>query len=122
MTVDIDGAFVFDSFEHRVDYDEGACPSDTGTTYQPNTAHHIMYHTPVLRPFSGTTRVGRYSPWPHFSNNGLQFYCQNVVPKYVLTFKYFRPALCFIFVYNCGLTVRNKRICYVMLCRLSSAR
>ena len=28
----------------------------------------------------------------------------------------FRPALCFIFVYNCGLTVRNKRICYVMLC------
>jgi len=91
VTVDIDGAFVFDSFEHRVDYDEGACPSDTGTTYQPNTAHHIMYHTPVLRPFSGTTRVGRYSPWPHFSNNGLQFYCQNVVPKYVLTFIYFRP-------------------------------
>jgi len=33
---------------------------------------------------------------------------------YVLTFIYFRPALCFIFVYNCGLTVRNKRICYVM--------
>ena len=28
---------------------------------------------------------------------------------------YFRHALCFIFVYNCGLTVRNKRICYVML-------
>ena len=28
---------------------------------------------------------------------------------------YFRPALRFIFVYNCGLTVRNKRICYVML-------
>ena len=24
-------------------------------------------------------------------------------------------ALCFILVYNCGLTVRNKRICYVML-------
>ena len=46
----------------------------------------------------------------------LQFYCHNVVPKYVLTFIYFRPALCFIFVYNCGLTVRNKRICYVMLC------
>ena len=31
----------------------------------------------------------------------------------------FRPALCFIFVYNCGLTVRNKRICYVMLCYVS---
>ena len=28
----------------------------------------------------------------------------------------FRPALCFILVYNCGLTVRNKRICYVTLC------
>ena len=28
---------------------------------------------------------------------------------------YFRPALCFILVYNCGLTVRNKRICYIML-------
>ena len=42
----------------------------------------------------------------------------NVVPKYVLTFIYFRHALCFIFVYNCGLTVRSKRICYVkpMLC------
>jgi len=26
------------------------------------------------------------------------------------------PPLCFIFVYNCGLTVRNKRICNVMLC------
>jgi len=26
-------------------------------------------------------------------------------------------ALCFIFVYNCGLTVRNKRICYVMRMR-----
>jgi len=36
-------------------------------------------------------------------------------PQYVLTFIYFRPALCFILVYNCGLTVRNKRICYVML-------
>ena len=44
------------------------------------------------------------------------FTCQNVVPKYVLTFIFFRPALCFIFVYNCGLTVCNKRICYVMLC------
>jgi len=33
-----------------------------------------------------------------------------------LTFIYFSPALCFIFVYNCGLTVRNKRICYVRLC------
>jgi len=29
---------------------------------------------------------------------------------------YFRTALCFILVYNCGVTVRNKRICYVMLC------
>jgi len=29
---------------------------------------------------------------------------------------YFRPALCFILVHNCGLTVRNKRICYVMSC------
>ena len=58
----------------------------------------------------------------HFSNNGLQFYCQNVVPKYVLTFIYFRPALCFIFVCNCGLTVRNKRVCYVMLCYKSSHR
>ena len=29
-------------------------------------------------------------------------------------FVYLRPALCFIPVYNCGLTVRNKRICYVM--------
>ena len=28
---------------------------------------------------------------------------------------YFRPALCFILVYDCGLTVRNKRICYFML-------
>ena len=28
--------------------------------------------------------------------------------------RYFRPALCFILVYNCGLTVRNKQICYVM--------
>ena len=60
--------------------------------------------------------------WPHFSNNGLQFCCQNVVPKYVLTFIYFRPALYFIFVYNCGLTVRNKRmLCYVMLCHRSAA-
>ena len=42
--------------------------------------------------------------------------CQNVVPQYVLTFIDFRPALCFILVYNGGLTVRNKRICYVMLC------
>jgi len=25
------------------------------------------------------------------------------------------PALCFILVYNCSLTVRNKQICYVML-------
>ena len=41
--------------------------------------------------------------------------CQNVVPQYVLTFIDFRPALCFILVYNGGLTVRNKRICYVML-------
>ena len=32
------------------------------------------------------------------------------------SFMYFRHALCFIFVYNCGLTVHNKRICYVMLC------
>ena len=36
---------------------------------------------------------------------------------YVLTFIYFGLALCFILVYNCGLTVRNKRICYVMLTR-----
>jgi len=42
--------------------------------------------------------------------------CQNVVPQYVLTFIDFRPALCFIPVYIGGLTVRNKRICYVMLC------
>ena len=35
--------------------------------------------------------------------------------KYWL-FIYFTPALCFILMYNCGLTVRNKRICYVMLC------
>ena len=28
---------------------------------------------------------------------------------------YFRPALCFIFVYNCCLTVRSKRICYVTI-------
>jgi len=27
-----------------------------------------------------------------------------------------RHRLSFIFVYNCSLTVRNKRICYVMLC------
>ena len=33
-----------------------------------------------------------------------------------IDFVCFRPALCFILVYNCGLTVRNKRICYVMLC------
>jgi len=32
--------------------------------------------------------------------------------QYVLTSIYFRPALCFILVYNCGLTVRNKWICY----------
>ena len=41
-----------------------------------------------------------------------------VVPQYVLTNLtciYFRPTLCFILVYNCGLTVRNKRICYVMI-------
>jgi len=31
-------------------------------------------------------------------------------------FLYFTPALCFILVYNCGLTVRNERLCYVMLC------
>ena len=29
-----------------------------------------------------------------------------------------RPALCFILVYNCGLTVRNKRIRYAMLSSL----
>ena len=34
--------------------------------------------------------------------------------QYVLTFIYYTPVLCFIFVHNCGLTVRNKRICYVM--------
>ena len=28
-----------------------------------------------------------------------EFYCQNVVPRCVLTFVYFRPALCFILVY-----------------------
>ena len=28
-----------------------------------------------------------------------EFYCQNVVPQCVLTFVYFRPALCFILVY-----------------------
>jgi len=32
-----------------------------------------------------------------------------------LTFIYFSPVLCFILEYNCGLTVRNKRICNVML-------
>ena len=32
-----------------------------------------------------------------------------------MSYIYFRPALCFILMYNCGLTVRNKRICYVML-------
>ena len=32
----------------------------------------------------------------------------------VLTFIYLRHSLCFILVYNCGLTVRNRRICYVM--------
>jgi len=42
-------------------------------------------------------------------------YCKNVVPQYVLTFIYFRPVLCFTLLYNCSLTVRNKRICYVML-------
>ena len=51
-----------------------------------------------------------------FSNNGLWLYCHNVVPQYVLTFICFRPALCFILVYDCGLTVHNKRICYVVLC------
>jgi len=30
-------------------------------------------------------------------------------------FLYFSHALCFTLVYNCGLTVRNKRICNVML-------
>jgi len=34
---------------------------------------------------------------------------------YWLLYIYFRPALCFILVYNCGLTVRSKRINYVML-------
>ena len=38
----------------------------------------------------------------------------------MLTFIYIRPALCFIFVYNCCLTVRNKWICYVMLCYVLS--
>jgi len=38
------------------------------------------------------------------------------VPQYVLCFIYSSPALCFILVYNCGLTVRNKRmLCYVMV-------
>jgi len=60
--------------------------------------------------------------WPHISNNGLQFYCQNVVPQYVSTFIYFRPALCFILVYNCGLTVRNKRIRYVMEMKILPGR
>ena len=46
-----------------------------------------------------------------------RIYCRNVVPQqaYVSTF-IFGPALCFILVYICGLTVRNKRISYVMLC------
>jgi len=35
---------------------------------------------------------------------------------YWLSGLYFSPALCSILAYNCGLTVRNKRICYVMLC------
>ena len=39
----------------------------------------------------------------------------------LLAFIYFRPALCFILVYNCVLTVRNKRICYVMLCAQANA-
>jgi len=30
-------------------------------------------------------------------------------------FIHFRPVLCFILMYNCGLTVRNKRICYVVM-------
>ena len=34
---------------------------------------------------------------------------------YWLLYTYFSPVFCFILVYNCGLTVRNKRICYVML-------
>ena len=34
---------------------------------------------------------------------------------YWLIYIYFRPVLCFILVYNCGLTVRNKRICYVVM-------
>ena len=45
-------------------------------------------------------------------------YCKNVVPQYVLTFIYFSPVLCFTLVYNCSLRVRNKQICYVMLCCL----
>jgi len=39
-----------------------------------------------------------------------------------LTFIYFRPALCFILVHNCGLTVRNKRICYAMICLETCSR
>jgi len=47
---------------------------------------------------------------------------QSVVPQYVLTSMYacISPALCFILVHNCGLTVRNKRICYVMLLQYSA--
>ena len=34
---------------------------------------------------------------------------------FVLTSIYFSPELRFILVYNCGLTVSNKRICYVIV-------
>ena len=46
----------------------------------------------------------------------LNDHSQNIVPQYVSTFIYFRPTLCFILVYNCGLTVHNKCICMLLIC------
>jgi len=76
----------------------------------------------ILRTFLPPPTAQNYSLRPH--NRQLPesisriTYCNFTVrmlySKYVLTFIYFRPAL-FIFVFNCGLTVRNKRICYVLL-------
>ena len=40
-----------------------------------------------------------------------------------MTFIYFSPALCVILVYDCGLTVHNKRICCVMIyCNMGNIR
>ena len=95
--------------------------------------HHSVFYRPDALPAAQPTASKHWTQLPAyksfrywlvflafnvliFSNNGLWFYCHNVVPQYVLTFICFRPALCFILVYNCGLTVHNKRICYVVLC------